>query len=467
MSPAASRLRLASTLLRTALLCSVPLCAALFAATVHAETTTDPRDAVERVAKAIQDHYYDEKRAADIAQSLRAAAASGSFDALTDPRDLATALTARLHPADAHFGVRWSDPAAPAAAAPAKPAAPADAERRANYGVQRVEVLPGNVGYLDLRSLAGFEYGEPDQPAREAIEAALRLLSRTDAMIIDLRANPGGSPAMVGYLTSAFTTRGKDIFNTFHGRDGRTLSEAPLEWYAAPRPDVPLFVLTSGRTGSGAEAVAYTLQQARRAKIVGKTTGGAANPGDELDVGGGLHVFVSFATPVNPISRDNWEGRGVVPDIDVDSDAAPDRARREALAAILERRPDATAARWVLESLQAAGTAHPIDAAAYAGGYGEISILADSGRLVLQRGRRPALHLLPLGEDRFSVADEPTRRIRFERDGNGKVVALENSVADGPSMRHRRDGAPAAALSHDGGLAPKRGGAAGKAADAS
>jgi hypothetical protein len=439
MSLAVSILRLASTVLCTAL-------------AVTAAAATDPRAAAGRVADAIEEHYYDAQRAAEVAQALRTAAADGRFDALTDPRDLATALTDRLRPADAHFGVKWSDPAAaPAAtsAAPAVPVSQAESERRGNYGIQRVEVLPGNVGYLDLRMLAGFEFGEPDQPAREAIEAALRLLARTDAMILDLRANPGGSPAMVGYLTSAFTTRGQDVFNTFHGRGGRTLSEAPLDWYPTPRPDIPLYVLTSGRTGSAAEAVAYTLQQSRRAIVVGQTTIGAANPGGEIDVGDGFRVFVSVATPINPLSHDNWESRGVVPDIAVEPDLAPERAQREALQAIVGRRPDAVRARWVLEALQAADAAHTVDASAYAGRYGEVTIAAEAGQLVLRRDRRPALRLLPLGGDRFSVIGEPTRRIGFDRDAAGTIVALENSVAEGPSVRHRRDAAPDAAPDRD------------------
>src|SRR3546814_2621954 len=83
---------------------------------------------------------------------------------------------------------------------------------------------------------------------------------------------------MVGYLASAFVARGADIFNTFHSRAG-TQSEAPADWYDAPRPAVPLYVVVNARTGSAAESFAYTLQQAGRATIVGEASGGAANPG--------------------------------------------------------------------------------------------------------------------------------------------------------------------------------------------
>src|SRR3546814_1704482 len=81
-------------------------------------------------------------------------------------------------------------------------------------GITRVEVLAGSIGVLGLRGFADFEFGRDDQPAREAIDAALRQLAHADAVVFDLRGNRGGSPAMVGYLASAFVARGADIFRS-------------------------------------------------------------------------------------------------------------------------------------------------------------------------------------------------------------------------------------------------------------
>ena len=130
-----------------------------------------------------------------------------------------------------------------------------------------------------------------------------------DAVIIDLRYNGGGSPAMVGYLVSAFTPRDADIYNVFHGREG-TESERPKDAYASPRLDVPLYVLISGLSASAAESTTYTLQAAHRATVVGEPSAGAANPGGEFPVGDGFNVFISTGTPVNPVTGKNWEGVG-------------------------------------------------------------------------------------------------------------------------------------------------------------
>ena len=292
----------------------------LFVLALPAVAGNTPRAQVAGVAHAIEDRYFDADRGHQFADGLRAAAAAGSFDAMTDPGTLASALTARLKPLDRHFRVqvpREGD-ADPRRGPGLPPGSGGD-------GIERIDILPGNVGLLALRGFADFEFGRDDQPPRQAIDAALQRLSTTDAMVIDLRGNHGGAPAMVGYLASAFVPRGAKIFNIFHSREG-TQSEAPLEWHATPRTRVPLFVLVDAHTGSAAESFAYTLQQARRATIVGEPSGGAANPGGFIATPEGLLVFVPTATPVNPMSHGNWEGTGVQPDVRATSAAALDAA---------------------------------------------------------------------------------------------------------------------------------------------
>lgn len=277
-----------------------------------------PRIHVDGVAAAIEAQYFDPDRGHEIAGDLRAAAAAGEFDALVDPRALAKTLTDRLRPLDRHFKVRWSPPGTRRHAME-RPSPPPDAG--GDDGIRKVEILPDNIGYLSMDMFADFQFGRDDQPARKAIESALQTLSGTRTMIIDLRGNRGGSPSMVGYLASAFTPRGADIYNTFHGRDG-TSSEAPADWYQRPRLEVPLYVLIDARTGSAAESFSYTLKNAGRATIVGEASGGAANPGGPVDAGNGFEVFVPFGTPVSPITGTNWEGTGVAPDVAASSDAA-------------------------------------------------------------------------------------------------------------------------------------------------
>jgi hypothetical protein len=418
------------------------LACALIATAAQAAPT--PRETATRVAKAIEDNYFDPARGKTIADGLRAAAAKGEFDALTDPRDLARTLSDRLEPLDHHFNVAWN----PTAAAPAGGPPPAprlsfeDQIKRGNYGFRRVDLLPGAIGYIEMTGHADFAFGNPDDPARKAVDAALQLVSGADAVIIDLRDNGGGSPAMVGYLVSAFTPKGADIYNVFHSREG-TESEAPTDYYAAPRTDVPLYILTSGRTGSAAEATAYTLQAAKRAIIVGETSAGAANPGGPVPVGDGFSIFVSQGTPVNAVTKGNWEGTGVKPDVAVPAAEALTRARMLALEAVLARAPNAPTAtdtRWVLEALKAevsppAGLGGLPE---FEGAYGDVTVTRAGSTLSLQRGRRPPLVLAALGDGAFYVVGDPSRRVVFERGPDGKVSGLEIRSSSGQSSRFRR-----------------------------
>jgi hypothetical protein len=400
-----------------------------------------PRSAVEHIATVIENNFFDPDRAREIGVSLRTAAAAGQFDALADPRDLASVLTRRLHSSDHHFAVTWAAPKS----TPSDPAMSADTfDRRTGYGFRRVEVLPGAIGYIDLRTCSDFDSSRTNEPAREAADAALALVASADAIIIDLRNNPGGSPAMAGYLVSAFTRPEADIYNVFHYRD-RSESERPKDGYPKPRLDVPLYVLISGRTASAAESLAYTLQAAKRAVIVGEISGGAANPGGEFPAGEGFHVFVSISTPINAITGANWEGGGVKPDIRATDQHALRQAQILALEAALARNTSSIErldALWTLEALRSESSAPPGPLlASYAGAYGDATIsLAADGNLALQRGRRPPWILLRLRGDVFFVRDEPFRRVLFERSGTGQVQRFQLLRAGGPSTWYRKGG---------------------------
>ncbi len=290
-----------------------------FASVVNAQPA--PREAVDAVADAIARRYFDPARGGQIADALRRDASAGAFDTLADPQALADALTARLRPLDRHFRVRWNGAADGArSAAPRRASAPT-----APNGIATVELRPDGIGVLRMTEFAHFEFDDERAPARVAIDDALARLSASRAMIIDLRGNRGGSPSMVGYLASAFLTPGTQAYNIFRTRT-ESYSEAPATPYAKPRMQVPVYVLIDGGTASAAEAFTYTLQSAKRASVIGARSAGAANPGGEVDIGGGFSVFVSDGSPVNPITHTNWEAVGVAPDVAVAQDTAFDAA---------------------------------------------------------------------------------------------------------------------------------------------
>lgn len=445
---------------------AIILAAALIAAApafVHAQTAPapaaaqpSPRITVGAVAGRIRDLYFDPAVGDRIADDLEAEAAAGAFDSLTDQRDLAAALSRRLRPLDAHFNVAW-DPNAPAGPPPGggpqqvrrtpgaspppgagepgprRPANPMEA--RSHYGFRKVEILPGNIGYIDLRQFSNIDFGNPADPARRAADAALTFVADADAVIFDLRDNGGGAPSMVGYLTSAFTPANAPIYNIFHSREG-TESEAPAVFHPNPRLDVPVYVLISGRTGSAGEAFPYTLQGARRATIVGEASGGAANPGGMVPVGGGFAIFISQGSPRNPNTGGNWEGTGVLPDVAVPWDQALTRAHTLALEAIAAGDSSRIDAAWALQAMNSRTAAG--DLTPYAGAFGEATVSVVGNQLHVVRGRRPPVVLARLDGDLFTVVGDPGRRVQFTRDEAARVVTMDSVGFSGPGPRARR-----------------------------
>jgi len=441
---------------------SVAAAFAVFAAAVPAlaqpAPPPSPRAVATEVAQAVDQNFFDPARGHSIAEGLRAHAQAGDYDRLADPLDLATALSAYLHPYDGHFTVVYRPEIGtlPGEQPPGGRAGPGAGPRgapglqgavaRQNYGFVHTEMLPGGIGYIAVNQFAQIDPGARDDPARMAADAALQSVAGARAIILDLRDSRGGAPAMVAYLASYFVPANAPIFNTFHTR-GAAGSEAPVGDPTGPRRlDVPLYILVNGGTGSASESFPYTLQAARRAVIVGEPTNGRANPGGFIRVSGGFAVFVSRGAPENPITHANWEGRGVQPDVAVASADALARAQDLALQRLLDadpQGPDAAELRWLLADSQARAPAlRAPDLAAYAGSYGEeASISSENGALVLHRGRRAAT-LRPVAADLFVSALDPLMHARFERQG-GRVVAVTLLTPMGPAARYTREGAAA------------------------
>lgn len=422
-----------------------------FSATASAQTSISAAErdaAIAALAQVIEDEFFDAARASQIAEDLRSASTDGAFDAADEAEALASALTARLSEEDRHFGVNYAGLEAVAAANTPRESRPGPSGgdrwaglRRQNFGFASVEILPGNIGYIDLRMFS------PIEPAEATARAALDFVAGTEAVIFDVRQNGGGAPSMVQYLVSHFVDPGgQTLINTFVSRD----YEYPNQMWSLPshpaghRTDVPLYVLTSGRTGSAGEAFPYHLKALERATVIGETTYGAGNPGGTFLVDEGFSIFVSTGSARNPITETNWEGTGVTPHIDVDADSALDAALTHAYAHLLGGDPDAGSRRtleWALEALEAGGepvSLSDADMARYAGAYGIRSFHAENGRMMYSRDGAPAVALEALGNHRFRLPDDNGARFVFVADTSGPASRMDLHMAGGRVMRNVR-----------------------------
>lgn len=295
---------------------------------------------VAALADVVEREYFAPEAASRVARALRSAQAEGRYDDAGTPAELAKALTRDLQAeaSDKHLAVAVVQVPPRAPSASGDDSERATRGRRDNFGVRHIEILAGNVGYLDIRA-----FYRPDE-ARDTIGAAMRMLKHADALILDLRENGGGSPGTVALLASyLFEEPGLPLFTVLprSGRDGRAYAtEIPAP--AERDPARPVFALTAAGTFSAGEGLAFLLQERHRLEVVGERTAGAANPGRPYPLNERLEATVPNGRVASAVSGRNWEGRGVTPDVPVAAAQALRVAHARALRELL-RRPVAEA----------------------------------------------------------------------------------------------------------------------------
>ncbi|WP_051948810.1 S41 family peptidase [Methylosinus sp. PW1] len=275
------------------------------------------RQIVERAATEIRVAYVDPDKGESAARTIENAAAAGDYAAIETPEQLASRLTSDLQAVvpDAHLRViRLPRPIPDGLRAPASQPA-------SRSGFERVDRLKGNIGYVRLARFI------PLASFKEPANSAMRLLADVDALIVDLRGNGGGDPASVAYLCSFFFDSARPVHvNDLVWRERGTMNFRKDAFWTEPTPvqhfATPLYILAGPQTFSGGEEFVYDMKTLGRAQVIGATTKGGANPGGVLPLGSGLGVFVPSGRAENPITKSNWEGRGVEPDVRVDPDAA-------------------------------------------------------------------------------------------------------------------------------------------------
>ncbi len=420
---------------------TIPTALAIATLATASHAKPDNQQLIAEVCQTVRDNYVFPDVGQRTADHIAERAGAGHYDHL-EGRDLAAALTRdlRAFTNDRHFGASalpegWTPPEEREQA----PQEPFDPRQHAPFGVQKVERLAGNVGYLDLR---GFH---PAEHAREAILSAVRLLQGSSTVILDLRKNGGGDPATVQLLCSYFFDASEPVLlNSLYFRPADSTTEfwTNAEYPDLAMPDTPVYVLTSAYTFSGAEECAYNLQTRKRATIVGETTGGGAHPVDGYPIADTLMLMVPVGRAINPITNTNWEGTGITPDVAVPADRALETATRMALERIAESGDPA--AEWGLfQHAAATRSFDPGNAALpeFAGNYTDREIKLEDGRLMYRRVGAPAWRtLVPVAADVFMIEGADDFRMEFERDAQGRITAIRGVYQQGHTDRSGRAG---------------------------
>ena len=382
---------------------------------------------IDSLAGQLQRHYVDADTARRIGDLLRARLRAGAYDSVTYPARFAELVTRDLREVngDLHLGLRFQPPRGGP-----PPGGASDAVRQ-NYGMGKAEILPGNVGYLEISGFLGVEGSD------EAVAAAMRMLEHTDAVIIDVRRNGGGSGLMSHLVFSHFLPAEPVETIRVKSRDPQlsrlqtSLAEVP----GPRRPDVPLYVLTSLNTGSAAEEFAFVLKNLKRATVVGDRTAGAGHMVAGAPMPHGFVAGISITRVSDPRTGAEWEAVGVQPDRSVPADQALGAAHAMALRAAAAEATDADrrrtlerTAEWV-EARDRPRDFDPARLAAIAGRYeGDRVVQIVAGRPMLRRGvNGMAEELVPLADGSFAFGG--TTRIGFAPGSPSPLMSVDR--ADG------------------------------------
>jgi retinol-binding protein 3 len=319
------------------MLSAFPLAAQTTRPAARPLTATERTAVIDAVIGKVNEMYVFPDTATKISELLRGRMAAHEYDALTDGRDFARKLTADLRDVsrDRHLSVTFVAEGARemSLATLSEPEKKAHREflAKINFGFEKVERMQGNVGYLELHGFVPKELGA------ETASAAMSFVAHTDALIIDLRKNRGGEPAMVAFVLSYLFDEPTHVNDMHHRLGNRTESwwterNVPGQRFGGSKP---VLVLTSSNTFSGGEEFAYDLKCLKRATVIGETTKGGAHDSRPVKVGERFLMELPFARAVNPITHTNWEGKGVSPDVARPASEALEVAYRMALEKII------------------------------------------------------------------------------------------------------------------------------------
>ncbi len=405
---------------------------------IHSKSL-DIKALIDSLTKSIEKHYIFPEKAVQMNKYLREQYKKGVYDSIKEPNLLAYQLIEDIRKVcyDSHFNIFYQD------LVPNENLKEQDDaikqqkayEIESNFKFKKLEILPGNIGYIQFNEFSG-----NIKAAKPTLTAAMTFLKNSKALIIDLRYNGGGDPFMVKQVESYFfkdRVHMQDMVSTF--------SKDTMSLYTDPTStdglflSMPIYILTSKNTFSGAEDFSYTMQTLKRATVVGETTGGGAHPAIPFPIGQGFLARIPFARPINPITLMNWEGVGVIPNISVIASKALAKAQETIYQDLFTKSKTEKEKRiiqWAINDLVAKTNPPKLnreELGKYTGTFvGGINFYVENGNILCknpERGGTNIFKLQPVTEGVF-LLDENVQ-IQFVKDSQGKYSSLHMLWIDG------------------------------------
>ncbi len=403
---------------------------------------------VKNISQILMDNYVFPDTAIKMSNCILKKLKQGEYNKITDPVAFSTVLTNDLHSIyhDGHMLVQFNpqellpEPIDTSTHDQKSEEDPFKRIKQANFGLKKVEILNGNIGYLRLDHFwADSTFG------KETVKAALQFVSYTNALIIDLRDCGGGSEETVNIISGYFLEKSVHLNDMFDRRTKTT-----TEYWTKPDPtftkmaQMPLYILINNKTFSASEMFVYGMQTINRAVIIGETTGGGAHGTFSQGVSNGFRLYVPYSTAISPITKTCWEKVGVKPEIEISSDKALETAEMKIFERMLSNTINPSELfnlSWDLELLRAINNPITIDTLTlkrYAGKYGERVFIYENGKLFYQRIGKPKFELEPMSLTVMKGKGNTYFKIEFVQDDQGKVDKVNAYYQDDRIETSRR-----------------------------
>ncbi len=282
------------------------------------------------------------EKAVKIGKILRRHQKKNKYKTISDANEFAAILTEQLQQetGDKHLQVEFSSEMIPTdtdtKAQEARAAFEMEMWRAHNFGFEKIERMKFNIGYLKLTAFG------PVNEVGPLLASAMNLLNNTDSLIIDLRGNFGGNEQTVQLLASYLLNQRTHLLDMVKRKGNRTDQHWSSDYVEGQRfgEEKDVYILIDKNSFSAAEDFSYTMKNLSRATLIGETSGGAANSGDTVRLDEHFNLFLPTARGVSPITKTNWEGIGVIPDIKVAGEGALNKAQAVILTKLMASEQD-------------------------------------------------------------------------------------------------------------------------------
>lgn len=397
---------------------------------------------IDSLAAQLYKYYVFADKAKAMGDYIKTRCKKGAYNNISDPHTLAAILTNDIRSVhhDEHFYVEYNPQMMDELLGniddvPKMVAERLRQEKMKNFGFKKAEILNGNIGYLEISS-----FSRLNEYSKATADAALKLLSNANALIIDLRFGVGGSPEMVNYIISYFFKDKIHVSDIYLRCENTT-----LPYYTSPPSDnktmalteIPIYILTSYKTFSAAEGLTYEMQCLKRATVVGETTRGGAHTVTYRPLSFGFVTDIPFGRAFSPVTHSNWEGSGISPDIKVAAETALETAELKIFENAFAKTKDSVEIKmllWQKDLLESQNHPMNMDSSAckaLIGNYGAYALSYSRGNLYYQKVGKAKFELLPLKENVMKVKGNDAFRVEFFKNEKGEVNRIATYYDDG------------------------------------